>query len=310
VRQVESALGYLGQPLTEQDQEAINRAIGEADEAAAIADLEQTLDKYTLAVVDINPESRVKVQPGAAKPELVEAGARIFLVKVLNHAGVTANLDAQSPNALPVLVQSDGSPEPARKVATEDVRDRWMDLELYDRNPMSPRLSGLPLEYRILIIYSRDAGQRSAKISFDVGQGTQDIGFRNDVTVVFTALPAHGLRLQVRDEHGAPTMAAFTIRDRLGRLYPNPAKRLAPDLFFQPQVYRANGDTVRVPAGSYTVTASMGPEYQPCSAGSTRRSTIGIPVIITCMRPAVRITKIQPKVCSRTIWRAKSKARS
>ena len=95
VRQVESALGYLGQPLTEQDHEAINRAIGEVDEAAAIADLEQVLDKYTLAVVDINPESRVKVQPGAAKPELVEAGARIFLVKVLNHAGVTAKLEAQ-----------------------------------------------------------------------------------------------------------------------------------------------------------------------------------------------------------------------
>lgn len=263
VRQVESALGYLGQPLAEQDQEAINRAIGEVDEAAAIAHLEQILDKYALAVVDINPESRVKVQPGAAKPELVEAGASIFLVKILNHAGVTAKLEAQSPNALPVLVQSDGSPEPPRKVTLEDVRDRWMDLGLYDKNPMSPRLSGLPLEYRILIIYSRDTGQRSAEISFNVGQGTQDIGFRNDITVVFTALPALVLRLQVRDEHGAPTIAAFTIRDRLGRLYPNPAKRLAPDLFFQPQVYRANGDTVRVPAGSYTVTASMGPEYQP-----------------------------------------------
>jgi hypothetical protein len=263
VRQVESALGYLGQPLAEQDQEAINRAIGEVDEAAAIAHLEQILDKYALAVVEINPESRVKVQPGAAKPELVEAGASIFLVKILNHAGVTAKLEAQSPNALPILVQSDGSPEPPRKVALEDVRDRWMDLGLYDKNPMSPRLSGLPLEYRILIIYSRDTGQRSAEISFNVGQGTQDIGFRNDITVVFTALPALVLRLQVRDEHGAPTMAAFTIRDRLGRLYPNPAKRLAPDLFFQPQVYRANGDTVRVPAGSYTVTASMGPEYQP-----------------------------------------------
>lgn len=263
VRQVESALGYLGQPLAEQDQEAVNRAIGEVDEVAAIAHLEEILDKYALAVVDINPESRVKVQPGAAKPELVEAGASIFLVKILNHAGVTAKLEAQSPNALPVLVQSDGSPEPPRKVAPEDVRDRWMDLELYDKNPMSQRLSGLPLEYRILIIYSRDTGQRSAEISFNVGQGTQDIGFRNDITVVFTALPALVLRLQVRDEHGAPTMAAFTIRDRLGRLYPNPAKRLAPDLFFQPQVYRANGDTVRVPAGSYTVTASMGPEYQP-----------------------------------------------
>src|SRR2546430_8258017 len=48
-----------------------------------------------------------------------------------------------------------------------------------------------------------------------------------------------------RDESGAPSMAAFTIRDALGRLYPNPAKRLAPDLFFQPQVYRENGDTIQ-----------------------------------------------------------------
>jgi hypothetical protein len=58
-------------------------------------------------------------------------------------------------------------------------------------------------------------------------------------------------------------MAAFTIRDALGRLYLNPAKRLAPDLFFQPQVYRENSDTILVPAGSYTVTSSMGPEYHP-----------------------------------------------
>jgi hypothetical protein len=188
-----------------------------------------------------------------------------------------------------------------------------MDLELYDKNPMSPRLSGLPLEYRILTIYSRDSGQRSAEISFHVGQGTQDLGFRNEITVVFTALPAQALRLEARDEHGAPTIAAFTIRDRLGRLYPNPAKRLAPDLFFQPQVYRANGDTVRVPAGSYT--SQLLPQARakfllPCSAGSTPRNTIGTPVIITCMQPAARITKIRPKACNRMIWCAKSKARN
>jgi hypothetical protein len=116
-----------------------------------------------------------------------------------------------------------------------------MGLDLYDKDPMSPRLSGLPLEYRILQIYSRDQGQRSAAISFNVGQGTQDIGFRNEMVVVFTALPARPLRLWVRDENRAPSMAAFTFRDALGRLYPNPAKRLAPDLFFQPQVYRENG---------------------------------------------------------------------
>ena len=128
---------------------------------------------------------------------------------------------------------------------------------------MSPRLSDLPLEYRILAIYSRDRGQRSAVIGFNVGQGTQDIGFRNELATLFNALPALPLRLAVRDENGAATVAGFTIRDSLNRLYPNPIKRLAPDLFFQPQVYRQDGDTVQVPAGRYSVTASMGPEYLP-----------------------------------------------
>src|SRR5207249_6051520 len=178
VRQVETSLAYLGQPLAQSDADAINQAMGNANEAAAIDRLEQILDKYALAIVDINAEGRVKVQPGPAKPELVEAGTRIFLVKVINKAGVTARLVAESPNALPVFVQSDSSPEPPKKVSAADTRDRWMGLELYDRDPMSPRLSGLPLEYRILQIYSRDQGQRSAAIGFNVGQGTQDIGFR------------------------------------------------------------------------------------------------------------------------------------
>ena len=68
--------------------------------------LEQILDRYTLAIVEINPESRVKVRPGPAKHELVEAGTRIFLVKVINLAGVTARLQAKRPNALPVYIHS------------------------------------------------------------------------------------------------------------------------------------------------------------------------------------------------------------
>ena len=50
---------------------------------------------------------------------------------------------------------------------------------------MSAMLSGVKLEYRIVLIYSRDAGKRAAVFSFDVGQGSQDIGFRNDVIVTF-----------------------------------------------------------------------------------------------------------------------------
>jgi hypothetical protein len=61
VRQVETSLAYLGQPLAQNDADAINQAIGDANEAVAIEHLEQILDKYTLAIVDINAESRVKV---------------------------------------------------------------------------------------------------------------------------------------------------------------------------------------------------------------------------------------------------------
>jgi len=261
VRQAEMALSYLGQPLSPADQEAVNQAIANPDEAAAVAGLERILDPYALAIVDINPESRVKVRPGPAKPELVENGTRVFLVKVLNQAGVTARLEIESPSALPVYVRSDGSAEPPLKVSPADVSDRWLEAELYDKDPVAERLSGLPLEYRILEIYSRDRGQRSAKLSFDVGQGTQDIGFRNEMVMLFNALAAHPLRLRVKDENGAPSVAAFTIRDSLRRLYPNPSKRLAPDFFFQPQVYRADGETILLPEGSYTVTCSMGPEY-------------------------------------------------
>src|SRR5208282_5623580 len=125
----------------------------------------------------------------------------------------------------------------------------------------SPRLSGLSVEYRILEIYSHDRGQRSAKIGFNVGQGTQDIGFRNEAVLTFDILPAKIVRFHVLDEKGEPATAAFVIRDGVDRIYPNPSKRLAPDLFFQPQIYRADGDKVVLPAGNYTVTCSMGPEY-------------------------------------------------
>ena len=80
--------------------------------------------------------------------------------------------------------------------------------------------------------------------------------------VLFTALPAHPIKLRVRDEKGEPALASFVIRDRLNRLYPNPSKRLAPDFFFQPQIYRADGETISLPPGYYTVAYSGGPEYR------------------------------------------------
>jgi len=60
---------------------------------------------------------------------------------------------------------------------------------------MGERLTGFPLEYQILQVYSRDRGQRAAVLRFNVGQGSQDIGFRSEVSVLFDALPAYPVKL-------------------------------------------------------------------------------------------------------------------
>ena len=142
--------------------------------AAAAEKIQTILDPLCLFGVQINPEMRVKVARGEAKPELVEQGWRQFLVKVQNESGTTAPLRAESPNA--------------KKLAgslLEDVLNRWLDLMMFDSQPLKPALSGLTLEYRIVQLYSRDAGKREAKFSFNVGQGTQDLGYRNETDVLF-----------------------------------------------------------------------------------------------------------------------------
>ena len=274
VHQIENALAYLGQPFSAEELAGIDEAVADPSDSKAVERLQRLLDPLVLAIVQINAESRVKVEAGPAKPELVEAGTRLFLVKVINDAGVTAQLKVESPNSGDVYIQSTGDPEPAMELTPRQAADRWANLSLYSlpatswasislyqNPPMVPRLSGLAVEYQILAIYSRDAGQRSALFSFNVGQGTQDIGFRNDMTILFTVYPAHPVIFRVRDENGEPGMASFIVRDKLDRLYPNPSKRLAPDFFFQPQVYRADGETLRLPEGQYTVTYTGGPEY-------------------------------------------------
>lgn len=262
-RRLEDALAYLGQPLPDKTTDVINNAIAMNDEIAAAKKLQEALDPFVLAVVDINAESRVKVSRGPADPALVQAGSRFFLVKVVNRANVTSPLVAASPNSGRVFIPSKGNPSPKMLLTPADVRERWAEISIYTGPPMEKSLSGLAVEYQILEIFSRDAGQRSADISFNVGQGTQDIGFRNDILVLFHAAPSRQIQLHIVDETGHPSIASLTIRDRWNRLYPNPSKRLAPDFFFQPQIYRANGEFIELPAGYYTITATGGPEYRP-----------------------------------------------
>ena len=118
------------------------------------------------------------------------------------------------------------------------------------------------MEYRIALLYSRDSGKREATLSFNVGQGTQDLGFRSDVPILFDCKPAVKVTLNVYDHDGQPTTGQFTFRDREGRIYPARSKRMAPDFFFHDQIYRHHGETVNLPPGHYEVTYSRGPEYR------------------------------------------------
>src|SRR5262249_24936550 len=81
-----------------------------------------------------------------------KAGAP-FWSRVRNEAGVTAQLKAESPNALPVYATSRGNPRPPQQVTQRDVTDRWLDLAVFNKPPLKPTLSGLELEYRVIQLY-------------------------------------------------------------------------------------------------------------------------------------------------------------
>lgn len=248
VTRVVQALDYLGAPLSRAEIKELEEAPS-LPAAKAVEKIQTVLDRHALFGVSINPEMRVKVQTGDAKPELDEHGWRVFLVKVANESGTTAKLAATSPNAQRLF----NSP-------SNEVANRWLDLAMFDSQPLTPTLNGLTVEYRIIQLYSRDAGKREAKFAFNAGQGTQDIGFRSEVDVLFTCRPAHDVTLRVRDENDLPTTASFLIKDKLGRVYPSLSKRLAPDFAFHPQVYRVDGEKVRLPDGEYIFEMLRGPE--------------------------------------------------
>lgn len=252
VTRLREAMNFLGQPFSKETIALLEKAKSAEKDADVSRLVQQAIDPYCLFGVTINPESRVKVSQGPAKPLLVQHGWKQFLVKVSNEAGVTAALRAKSPNAKKLAGAKPG-----------DLRDLWLELNTFDGRPLAATLSGVELEYRIVQLYSRDNGKRSAVISFDVGQGTQDVGFRNDVLVTFQCQKAIAVQLRLLDENGQPTTAALEIRDQQGHVYPSQAKRLAPDFAFHPQIYRHDGETVDLPPGQFEVLITRGPEYLP-----------------------------------------------
>jgi hypothetical protein len=223
VNRVVETLSFLGRPLPPE-------TLADLSDAAQLRDaarLQQLLDPLVLLIVRLNPELPVKVSRGPGPAILEQMGYRPVLVKVINPSALTKPLQITSPRSGPVYA---GVAELSMKrQAQESLRenenvagdpDRFLHLEMYTNPPMTPSLSGLAVEYMVALIYSADAGKRKATIGFDVGQGTQDEGFRGETPVLFDIQPAVPVRLSIRDHHGQPTAARLTFRDNNAAISP------------------------------------------------------------------------------------------
>jgi len=230
------ATAFLGTPFDAAEQATLRGCL-QAHDAAAVEKAQAVLDAHALFHVTITPEQRVKVERGAAKPVLDESGWRQYLVRVDNEAGVTARLVVSSPQSKEVYVK--GSPPVAPHAQPRDpgqppLAARWLDMQMFEAAPQQPTLSGLGVEYRIIQLYASEAGKREAVFSFDTGQGTQDLGFRNETSVLFDCRRAREVTLSITDENGKPCMAELLIQDHAGRICPSQVKRHTPRLLFPP----------------------------------------------------------------------------
>lgn len=127
--------------------------------------IQKALDPHALLVVTINPEGRVKANRGLGTLALRRGEAGYALVKIVNQSGGKQRLKAKG--------EYTGAAESP------------FTLDWPDRADLKPDLSGELVEYRILKVQCKEAGKRELTISFEAGQGTQDLGFRGEVPVLF-----------------------------------------------------------------------------------------------------------------------------
>jgi hypothetical protein len=171
------ALEGLKAPLPAETQRTLKALLQEPtnDPASLVQQIQELLDPHCLIGVAINPESRVKAARGRAPAELHLNRETIVLLKVHNEAGVTQALDVSGPQLRTPGATGAG---------------RWLDAAVHTAPPLAKTLSGHRVEYVILRLTAHETGKREATLKFDVGQGTQDLGFRAEVPVLFTVRPA------------------------------------------------------------------------------------------------------------------------
>jgi hypothetical protein len=169
--QLLDGLKALKAPLPEATARKVRKLLDAPADRDAAVKVQKLLDPHCLVGVSINPESRVKAHRGGRAAELTLGRPTWVLVKIDNDAGVTAALNVAGPQVI-------------RK--GKRTKNRWLEAAVETAKPFNPKLTGQRVEYRVIRLVPREAGKREATLQFDVGQGTQDLGFRAEVPILFT----------------------------------------------------------------------------------------------------------------------------
>ena len=264
VKRLARKLEYLGAPLPGSMVEQLHQLSSDSINQP-IVDIQKLLDPYCLATVMINPESRVKTRQGPAPAKLHINHPQMFLVKIINEAGVTSRLRLTSDESTQSNMEKDHTHSEMSHGSPDLFHFRvYMPGGTWLHSPSKQNLTGLEVNYGVVFVTGRETGKREATLIFDVGQGTQDIGFRSDLPILFNILDTYPLEVkQITDATEEDLMAGLIIRDDQGHVFPGQTNRVSPDLWFQPQIYRMSGDVLMVPPGTYDITCLRGPEYIP-----------------------------------------------
>jgi hypothetical protein len=178
VKRALEVLAKLGSPIAAVDAGQIAELSRQSDSVAVEA-AEKILDRYTLATLSIASGGTSRVAPAGARKVLVEQGWTMFLVRVANSSGGSDPFLLSAGFATPgqMGLGLGGMAQRAYLMDTLNkaplIEKMWLLAEMYETTPAvrygvefpTVALTGAPVEYHVVQLFSRDSGRRSAALT-------------------------------------------------------------------------------------------------------------------------------------------------
>lgn len=265
------ALESAGNPIPPTEMEALQALL-----RAGTSEVQRAMEimhRHSLLNVEIDQHGFGTPTQAGERPVLDERGWRTYVIRIDNPHGHVLPIHLLV-NATPAFstAPAPGNFSPAMSLSqmphsgdrldkTGLVADSWLKVELADDAP----LTGFPIEYRLVNLYSSAGANREGRMGLTLVDDSPVGAHSGNQTVAipFEVRRSFDVKFEILDENDETCVAAVVITDADGRVFPPQAMRVAPDMRFQPQIYRGSGETLRLPAGRYSLSARRGPEYLP-----------------------------------------------